>query len=533
MRILDLSVSNGERLSSSLASSLDLVDESAISSHSLDVCREFAFSSTSPEEFASWYLRAESFSKFLDDGDPVPRANAAIEKFRIAEQECHAINERLVDPWSRASLHQASWRRARALVHSILGRFPWEAYPWMCSFGPGASTEWRSRAGFHQTKWEKSTHITEGALPHLDAFMKWSDVPGLCREAWIVPGNKVFTVPKRYDTDRTCAAEPTWNMFFQKGVGGLIRQRLQRYGLLHADAQETNRALARLGSWTNSLATLDVKSASDLISLSLVEALVPDDWLKVLYDLRSHTGLLPNGETVTYGKISSMGNGYTFELETLLFYALACAVCGKGDRDNIKVYGDDIICPSYAAPAVIGILMEAGFQTNTSKSFIDGPFRESCGGHYWLGRDVTPFYLRQRPRHMNDVIVLANHCTDWVARCDPDPELKRKLASVFGQARALVPKILRGPYGLSGVLWDEWDRCCPTWRRSFQSYRQKRLTAVTTKVDFNTFGGYLHALWVGTEENEASWGLRPRERYGLVTSYVDRDMWKPLPVRLA
>lgn len=532
MRSLSLSVRNGDRLSLALATALDVEGGGAVDPSILGACRAFAFDSASAEEFGEWYLRAECFSKYLSPGDDEARRSLALRKFWDAEARCQSINERLVDPWSRASLHQRTWLRARAIVGEVLGRFDLNELPQSCAFGPGATTQWKSRDAYHQHKWEFSSHITEEALPYAIAFQKWAGLDFFSPQFIVVSGNKVTTVPKRYDTDRTIAIEPDWNMFLQKGVGRMIRRRLRRYGLLHPDAQEKNRALAKLGSWTNSLATLDISSASDMVSLGLVDALLPDDWKGVVYALRSKRGVCPDGSEVVYGKVSSMGNGFTFELETLLFYALALAVSGKGDRWRVSVYGDDIIVPSSAANQLECILAEAGFQTNVDKSFIDGPFRESCGGHYWQGSDVTPFYLRQSPRHQGDVIVLGNHLTEWASRF-PNSATTRNFATPFRMARGLVNRSLRGPYGLDGVLWDEWDRCVPHWNADFQSYRQWRVAEITARREFSTNGGLLHALWVGTEDNEASWGHVPRKRLRLQKVYVDRESWLRLPVRLA
>ena len=66
------------------------------------------------------------------------------------------------------------------------------------------------------------------------------------------------TVPKSYKTNRVIAIEPSWSMFFQKGVGRMIRKRLERFGQLHPDAQERAKNFARVGSDTGLLATLDL-----------------------------------------------------------------------------------------------------------------------------------------------------------------------------------------------------------------------------------------------------------------------------------
>lgn len=158
MGLRPLSVQTGESLDRMLAEALGIYSEGIAPDH-LAVAREFAFSSDSLIEFAEWYLRAECFSKYSVSGDDLSRAEAALDKFKEAEAQCHRLNERLVDPWSRVSLNQDVWKRARALIGSVLGPFPWEELPTCVGFGPGASTEMRASHAFLQNKWALSTHI--------------------------------------------------------------------------------------------------------------------------------------------------------------------------------------------------------------------------------------------------------------------------------------------------------------------------------------------------------------------------------------
>ena len=139
-------------------------------------------------------------------------------------------------------------------------------------WGPGASTSLsRSRAN-PQNKWEFGAHCTEGLLPWVHTLSKWSG-----RDFATVPvlGNLVTTVPKNAKTDRIIAIEPDWNSFFQLGLGAAIRSRLQRVGLLLDTAQAENRRLALIGSETGEYATIDLKAASDTVSLGLCELLLP------------------------------------------------------------------------------------------------------------------------------------------------------------------------------------------------------------------------------------------------------------------
>lgn len=102
-----------------------------------------------------------------------------------------------------------------------------------------------------------------------------------------------------------------------------------------------------------------------------------------------------------YHKFSSMGNGCTFALETLIFASLLHAV---GSKIGL-VYGDDITIETELAPALFRLLKFLGFVPNEEKSYTSGPFRESCGKDFFEGHDVTPFYLRS-----TDVWDVPNAC---------------------------------------------------------------------------------------------------------------------------
>jgi len=98
-------------------------------------------------------------------------------------------------------------------------------------------------------------------------------------------------------------------------------------------------------------------------------------------------------------KFSSMGNGYTFELETVIFSAITAAVhemvTGEAAKlhQNVFVYGDDIICKTDVSLDVIAALRWFGFSLNERKSFVSGPFRESCGGDYFNGVPVRAHFF--------------------------------------------------------------------------------------------------------------------------------------------
>lgn len=493
---------------------------------SFDALRKAAFECKDAASFASYYLSNQVVSKWGDGASAELRASA-LEKFHEAEAVCRESTPRILR--LEGGPLGVFIRRAQLAVRRVLGDFPWESFPRECRFGPGASVGLRKANASHQNKWARSAHVTKKAIPYLTAFTRWSGFdeldPG--RTFQVCAGNKVTTVPKNWKTDRTIAIEPDWNMFFQLGVGGLIRRRLQRFGLLKPDAQQLHRDLAALASRLGHLATLDLSMASDTVSLALCELLLPPDWWKVISDLRSEVGELPDGSAILYEKVSSMGNGFTFELETLIFYALARSVQEADGVRNVSVYGDDIIVPTESAADVITLLQECGFRVNTEKSFSSGPFRESCGGHYFDGVDVAPFYLRGKPRTIGDLIVLGNHLQSrpWLSQ---NPDIRR----AFGLIRSVIPRGLYGPRGLPGVLWAPWDRSSPKWSARYQRYSQQSVVRVHRYVDLTDFtGAYLHKLWSnGPDPQSRLARATSRERLQVVT--VDRDHWFPFQGQL-
>jgi hypothetical protein len=220
--------------------------------------------------------------------------------------------------------------------------------------------------------------------------------------------NKVDFVPKTAKTDRSIAVEPTLNAFIQKGIDEFLRARLRSVGIDLRD-QGKNAHLAKIGSLDGSLATLDLSSASDSVSTNLVKVLLPPAWFALLERTRSPSFEL-DGVVRRYHKFVSMGNGFCFPLETLIFAALARSAihsCGTQNR-TYSVYGDDIIIPTEATSTLRMLLAFCGFTVNMQKSFWEGHFRESCGADWYQGQDVRPVYLDSEFCHIHDVFIFHN-----------------------------------------------------------------------------------------------------------------------------
>lgn len=399
--------------------------------------RELISSSKTLYGGAAWgYLSDEMWSKYLDSNlvHPKSRATAAIHKFLAAEDRNADTNLRLT--MLEATEKHLGWvsfgrlvKEARRFVQHVLGELRYPDILKGSVFTNGASTRVRRGPAAAVLKLTGELQITNSALKHWFAMAsntKLSKVP-----LSIVESSVLFTVPKKTEIDRCACKEPEGNALLQRAVGIHIRKRLRRVGINLLD-QTRNQRLAREGSITGKLATVDLSSASDTMSSGIVRLLLPFDWWSLLVDLRCETVVIPQdvlpdpshsfayrqGTAHSLEMFSSMGNGFTFELETLLFWALAQATrkLSGFPPGTISVYGDDIIVPVTWVRRYLRVLGVFGFIPNTKKTLVTGPLRESCGRHYWKGFDVTPFYIRKAVTTLPELINTLNHLLEWDGR---------------------------------------------------------------------------------------------------------------------
>jgi hypothetical protein len=220
----------------------------------------------------------------------------------------------------------------------------------------------------------------------------------------IVDGNRLGFVPKTTDISRTIATEPTLNMWFQLACGDALNRLLvKKMGIDISIQPELNREMARLGSMDGTYCTIDLESASDSVSSKMLQWALPAEVFRDLSLYRSPVCTLPDGTKHRLEMFSSMGNGFTFSLQTVIFSCVVCTVyhlCGHQiikatDRPgNFGVFGDDIVCFASCARQVTRLLNLLGFRVNVHKSFSEGPFRESCGSDFLSGVNVRGVYLK-------------------------------------------------------------------------------------------------------------------------------------------
>lgn len=468
------------------------------------------------DEFDFSYLEEECFSKYVGpETDPAEvRRQRAIDKWLATELRNELTNSRLLMTYPEEEiLPGVSYGRfmdfVRATIRRLLPTDP-SMEVLFGTFSGGASTS-KSRMRSHPAqKFLDKADVTPSAWAVIkdliDDCPVWKEhIHNSWQEPRFVDGNVLFTVAKSTTIDRCAAKEPDLNMFVQKGIGNFLRKRLRLFGI-NLNDQSVNAKLAKQGSIDNQLMTLDLSSASDSVSTQLVFECLPESWFLLMDAVRSPITVI-DGVPHENHMFSSMGNGFTFELESLIFWACARAVSFfTGTRGPISVYGDDIIMPSSCYEQMNSALTYLGFQVNPDKShYGDSHFRESCGSHWYKGIDVTPIYVKRPIERVVDLIHFLNGLVRWASKgfykfTDP------RIDELWLKYARYVPPMLWGGQDMTSITsLVSGDR------------PRKELLLRTKPQDQNHMGGYLY--WLRTAHNRTGPITDP-----LIVSEMKRDV---------
>ncbi len=319
--------------------------------------------------------------------------------------------------------------------------------------GPGSTAD--RLVGNQKWRFTEWTERMEPVFPYRD-YAGPNLRQSTCPSVHLTPRDerpvKVIAVPKTQKTPRIIAMEPTCMQYMQQAIASSMIKGIETSSLLSLGSkssrrpsskrgqvvwlgtgsatssspvpflgfrdQESNQLLAKEGSISGALATLDLSEASDrVLNTHVLELFRPWPSLSEgVQATRSRTAVLSDGTKVRLAKFASMGSALCFPVEAMVF--LTIVMLGIQDarktrltprdlvrlRGKVRVFGDDIIIPSDCATAVVEKLETFGLKVNTAKSFSTGRFRESCGGDYFQGDWVTPVRLKKHlPRSRRDV----------------------------------------------------------------------------------------------------------------------------------
>ena len=405
-------------------------------------------------------------------------------------------------------------RRARDLLSEVFSGFdPQAIHP---RHGPGAVSTRETLHGKYTFRCV-SPRIRQ-SYP-LDAYFYASlghvcdDVHGFDSVESRESSARVLLVPKDSRGPRLISCEPLDFQYVQQGLGRAIVQHLESHPLtrwnIHFTDQRPNQVGSLLGSSTGGYATLDLKEASDRVTIGLVRLLFPQPLLEVLMNCRSLSTVLPGGEELTLQKFAPMGSALCFPIMATTIWAILAA--GLPDADvrkgrkrkaswpytfdpdsGILVYGDDVIVKAENSAHAISLLESFGLLINRDKSCTSGFFRESCGVDAYKGVEIQPVRIRtvwtsQRcPDAYVSWISYANsfhklgylHVYDEIVGilCQvygqiPDGSLLVSAPSLVDTPEAHRPKLSRTNSALQKREWYVWDIKTPKVTREIGGWK--------------------------------------------------------------
>jgi len=344
------------------------------------------------------------------------RVAAAFDGFMECELDVIRSTGRLL---GNARIVQAYQRVSALLFRSIFSQIANRLYSgeYMPKHGPGSTAD--RIVGNHKygiREWSLRLEEEFPFMEHLSSSFGLAIANLECvdvREPWNERPVRVITVPKTLKTPRIIAIEPSYMQFMQQAVLEMIVEETNRdyilKPLLSSLDQIPNQEMAKIGSLSGELATLDLSEASDRVSNQHVRLMLSRWPLldRAVQATRSRKADVPGYGLHHLSKFASMGSALCFPFESMVF--LTVVFMGieqelmhpltmkdiKSFHGKVRVYGDDIIVPTEYTRSVVDLLEAFGFKVNQRKSFWNGKFRESCGKEYYNGHDVSITRVRR------------------------------------------------------------------------------------------------------------------------------------------
>jgi hypothetical protein len=381
---------------------------------------------------------------------------AVLDQFVLTDQSLPDVGESIFSQgeWDSTSAQRRVWilKRSRKLIHEILSvHDPLDIERNFPRHGPGAvATGERSHekplfkryhAKLH-TVFPYDSYMSYSLSSVADEWQGWQDLE-LRRESTA----KVVLVPKDSRGPRIISCEPLEIQWIQQALMKRLVDILESHpltrGHVNFQRQDVNRELALLYSvgapnaiqavqmavkyGASTKVTMDMKDASDRVSLELVRYMMPQKWFIALDACRSEATKLPDGQIVKLKKFAPMGSAVCFPVEALIFYAICVATQQYVTKDSSRrkyalkeypyVYGDDLIVESHLFELIVDSLECVHLKVNMDKCCLGPWFRESCGMDAFNGVDVTPLKIR-RPWGSPSHTALFSWCEyhNWFSR---------------------------------------------------------------------------------------------------------------------
>lgn len=261
-----------------------------------------------------------------------------------------------------------------------------------------------------EDNWEKSQFSNWSAK--LDRIFPWalcgtSVGSDLDRPLNHELASRLLCVPKTAKGPRLIAAEPTAQQWCQQLILKWFKDQFKesfRGSFIDLKAQWKSGDMVLQASRDRLLATVDLSDASDRLSCWTVERIFRKNpsLLSALHAARTryikdNISGVPNFFKIK--KFASQGTATTFPVMSFVMLCIALGVSINGEatwtkinrlRSKVRVYGDDIILPTYGYVRLLKAMDLLQLKVNVAKSFVNGNFRESCGVDGFKGYDITP-----------------------------------------------------------------------------------------------------------------------------------------------
>lgn len=324
-------------------------------------------------------------------------------------------------PSIRSSYLQPVISRARKIIRNILGDLQVEEVFGASRFGRRASIGVPFRESYLENKMTPFMSLSQNGVqklmsqaissdPIMRSYLQRRLIPDAKRRGLLVNGKlnkkglmgnnispkrlRLSFVAKKFDKLRGVLPYPTGDTFLALGIGDIMVSRLKGAGLDLARLQAVHRYLVKRMSVHRRSVTMDLSGASDCVTRWLVRLLLPSKWWALLKKFYFGDVVLPDGRVVHTETFAGMGCGFTFPLQSLIFYSLISAVKElTSATGKVSVYGDDCIFPTPIYPYVERVFEALGLKINRDKTFVARYFRESCGEDCYRGVSVRPTQL--------------------------------------------------------------------------------------------------------------------------------------------
>lgn len=318
--------------------------------------------------------------------------------------ECHKkfcdTQQRISSPMNLDCGTKLILKRARKLAKEILGPVDLEEIMSKGRFSKNATV----CSPLSLSSLDEKMGRLSGSVDHIRLFHRYVSGDPLLSQAIREVANgepemiqtsvlKVTFVPKSWKSFRSITPNTTIGSYITSSIGDVLTERLESIGLGLSRQQPRQQNLAREASVRRHLVTADLSSASDSFASDLLNMILPRDWFNLLR--LGRIGTVKVGDSHIYlSSFMTMGIGFTFPLQTLIFYCLLRAIkealFPRLSTHLISVFGDDLIYPVAMHGIVVHVFRACRFIINQDKTFCSGWFRESCGGDFYEGVDVRP-----------------------------------------------------------------------------------------------------------------------------------------------